>query len=344
MKIKPVKDQSKVSGGIARANALTQEERSAIAKRAAKARWSLPRAIYTGTLKVAEIPCAVLEDGTRVLWQQGFLRAIGRTGRAAEGAVTHDLDLPVFLRAENLQPFINEELIEAANPIVFRPIISSRGGISYGYKAELLPKVCEVFLAAQDAGVLKANQIHIAEQCKILIRGLAQVGIIALVDEATGYQYDRARDALQQILESFIDNELKKWIKTFPDEFYKQIARLRNYQLKDINKRGQIYAHLTNYLIYKRLAPGVLRELKRITPKDSKGRRKHKYFQRLTEDIGHPALRELLSNQIVLMKIFPDGGWKDFDAAMSKALPIYGDLPLFDALEEDPIIGKSDAN
>lgn len=334
------KDQSKVKGGNARAEALTKEERSAIAKKAAKARWALPQAIYTGTLKVADIPCAVLEDGTRVLWQQGFLRAIGRTGRAAEGAVSESFELPVFLRAENLQPFITNELIEASKPIVFRPIVSSRGGISYGYRAELLPQVCEVFLSALDAGALKANQTHIAEQCKILVRGLAQVGIVALVDEATGYQYDRARDALEQILESFIDNELKKWIKTFPDEFYKQIARLKNYHLRDINKRGAVYAQITNYLIYKRLAPGVLRELKRVTPKDAKGRRKHKYFQRLTEDVGNPALRELLSNQIVLMKIFPDGGWKEFDAAMNKAIPIYGDLPLFDSLEEKDAITK----
>ena len=155
----------------------------------------------------------------------------------------------------------------------------------------------------------------------------------ALVDEATGYQYDRARNALEKILEEFINNELRKWIKTFPDEFYKQIARLRNYQLKDLNKRGSVCAQLTNYLVYKRLAPGVLRELQRITPRDTKGRRKHKYFQRLTEDIGNPALRELLSNQIVLMKIFPDGGWKQFDEAMNRAIPIFGDLPLFDALE-----------
>ena len=47
-----------------------------------------------------------------------------------------------------------------------------------------------------------------------------------IVDEATGYQYDRARDALSTILEEFIAKELAQWVKTFPDEFYKKMYDL----------------------------------------------------------------------------------------------------------------------
>lgn len=333
-----LKDESKAKGGIARAQALTKEERSAIARKAATARWSsnLIKATHTGDLKFKgkAIPCAVLEDGTRVLWQQGFLRAIGRTGRADASAISDEgLQLPVFLRANNLKPFITEELIEASKPITFRPIISSRGGVSYGYKAELLPQVCNVFLDAADAGVLRPNQRHIYEQCKLLIRAFAVVGISALVDEATGYQFDRARSALLEILEDFVAKELRKWVKTFPDEFYQQICRLKGWKLADLNKRPVIFGKLTNHLVYKRLAPGVLKQLQRITPKDSKGRRKHKYFQRLTEDIGHPRLRELLASEITLMRIFDDGEWAAFAKALNRAIPIYGDLPLFDEID-----------
>ncbi|HEY0428284.1 MAG TPA: P63C domain-containing protein [Pyrinomonadaceae bacterium] len=337
-KEKKEKDEKKVKGGIARSEALTKTERSAIAKKAASVRWGtdLPEATHTGNLKVGQIPCAVLEDGTRVLWQQGFLRAIGRTGRAAESAVLDEsFPLPVFLRAENLKPFITSELVEASRPIVFRPIISSRGGISYGYRAELLPQVCDVFVQALEAKALKPNQIHIAEQCKILMRGFAQVGIIALVDEATGYQYTRARNALEEILEHFIAKELRKWVKTFPDEFYYHICRLKgwNYDEDNKHKRGAYFGKLTNYLIYRRLAPGVLKELKSITPKDSKGRYKQRLFQRLTEHIGHPRLRELLASEITLMRIFDNGKWEDFEKALNRAIPIYGDLPLFDQIE-----------
>lgn len=330
------KNKSKVKAGLARAEALSKEERAAIASKAAKARWSskLIKATHTGELKFqsgSAIPAAVLEDGTRVLWQQGFLRAIGRTGRAAASAISEEgLQLPIFLRAENLKPFITEELIEASKPITFKPIISSRGGVSYGYKAELLPRVCNVFLQAADAGVLRANQKHIHEQCKLLIRAFAVVGITALVDEATGYQFDRARTALLEILEEFVEKELRKWVRTFPDEFYMQICRLKGWKLADINKRPAIFGKLTNNLVYRRLAPGVLTELNRLTPRDSKGRLKNKLFQRLTENVGHPRLRELLASEITLMRIFEDGDWESFYKAMGKAIPIYGDLPLFD--------------
>jgi hypothetical protein len=37
-----------------------------------------------------------------------------------------------------------------------------------------------------------------------LLRGFARVGIIALVDEATGFQRDRTKDALSKILEAYI--------------------------------------------------------------------------------------------------------------------------------------------
>ena len=86
---------------------------------------------------------------------------------------------------------------------------TERGQVGFGYSAELLPKVCDVYLRARDAGVLAANQQHIAKQADILMRALAHVGIMALVDEATGYQYDRARDALARILEKFIAKELQ---------------------------------------------------------------------------------------------------------------------------------------
>jgi hypothetical protein len=331
------KDESKASGGYARAKALTKEQRSEIARKAASARWDMIKATHGGNLQVGgnEIPCAVLEDGTRVLSRIEFIKAIGRRGLPSGGRkFDKEFEVPVFLAADNLKPFISNELKQNLKPVLFKPLSGSRGGVSIGYKAELLPQVCNVFLEASDVpGVLRANQLHIVEQCKILIRAFATVGIIALVDEATGYQYDRARHALVDILEHFVAKELRKWVKTFPDEFYEQICRLKGWKLADINKRGAVFGRMTNYLVYKRLAPGVLRELQRLTPKDEKGRRKHKYFQRLTEDIGHPRLRELLASEITLMRIFDDGQWDSFMQAITRAIPIYGDLPLFDELD-----------
>jgi hypothetical protein len=189
--------------------------------------------------------------------------------------------------------------------------------------------VCEVYLMARDDGELLKNQRHVARACEILMRGLAHVGIIALVDEATGFQYDRARKALEEILERFISKELMKWTKTFPDEFYQQMFRLRGWKYNQISsKRPILVGKLTNNLVYERLAPGVLEELKRLTPRNEKGKLKNKLFQRLTEDVGHPRLREHLAAVIVLMRTHDE--YKPFYKAMNRALPLQVQTPLFD--------------
>jgi hypothetical protein len=337
-----------LKGGKARAEKLSAAQRSEIAKKAVEARWArvrgeiplgqIPKATHAGTLKIGdvELSCAVLEDGTRVLTQEGFLHAIGRAKKAKGGEGASVDGLPAFLRAANLKPFISKELEESTRPVVFRP---AKGpgyrGIAYGYRAELLPEVCKVYLQARDAKALTPRQQNVATQCDILIRGLATVGIVALVDEATGYQYDRPRKAMLEILETFISKELLKWAKMFPDEFYRELFRLRGWQFTPGSSRRPVHAaKLTIDLVYKRLAPGVLGELQRLIPKDEKGRRKHKFFQRLTEDVGHPKLREHLTAVIGFMRAFDD--WDEFYARLNRAFPRYPEnLQLFFRFSED---------
>jgi hypothetical protein len=329
------KDESKVIGGLARAAALSRKARKEIARKAAESRWSqhFPLATHEGVLRLGavDIPCAVLENGQRVITQSGFMKALGRA-RQAKGRQYYDGDvnLPAFLTAKNLKPFISQELEVTSSQIEFRTI---RGAKAFGYSAELLPKVCDVFLDAEEADALVQSQRHIAAKAKILIRALAHVGIIALVDEATGYQYDRARTALIEILEKFIAKELLKWVKTFPDEFYYHIYRLKGWRASENgSQRTPLLGKITNDLVYERLAPGVLDELRRLTPRDDKGRLKHKLFRRLTEDIGHPKLREHLASEITLMRVFDNGQWAEFYKALNKALPkqVRLPLPLFD--------------
>ena len=168
-----------------------------------------------------EIPCYVLEDETRVLSQGGFVRAIGRTGGPKKGAPKDVFKLPVFLQSKNLTAFLSKDLIASSSPIEFQP--ATGGMLALGYRAQILPEVCEVYLRARDAGVLLASQRHVADRAEVLIRGLATVGVIALVDEATGYQRVREERALATILDKFIAKELQPWTKTFPYEFYQQI-------------------------------------------------------------------------------------------------------------------------
>lgn len=321
-----MKNEAKARGGHARAKALTADQRRAIARRAAESRWTkdLPAAHYTGELQIgdASIGCAVLEDGRRVLTQSDMMRAIGRA-RQAKGRAYYDadVDLPAFLTAKNLKPFISNELHVTSSQIEFRLPSGQR---AFGYLAEMLPQVCEVYLKARDTGALVAAQEHIARHAEVLVRGLANVGIVALVDEATGYQRDRASNALAQILEAFIAKELRPWVKTFPDKFYEELFRLRGLNFPaDKVSRPQYFGHLTNDIVYKRLAPGVLEELRKVTPKTPSGRRKGTYPQRLTEDVGHPKLREHLSAVVVAMQLSED--YEVFIEKLNRVRPRYGE-------------------
>ena len=290
-------------------------------------RKKIPKAMYSGELHIGDlsISCAVLDDGTRVISQRSFAKSLGGSKPSAidrRGAG----NLPVFMGAKNLKPFIDKELEAAAAPIPYQP---KTGRTGLGVNASVLPKICDVWLKARDAGVVAKNQEHLAKQADIIIRGLAHVGIIALVDEATGYQYDRAREALERILEEFIAKELYKWVKTFPDEFYQQLFRLRGWKYSPASiKRPAFVGKLTNDLVYERLAPGVLDELKKLNPKTPKGTRKHHHHQWLTRNVGHPRLREHLWAVIALMKAATK--WDDFKRMVNRALPKREYLPLFD--------------
>lgn len=255
-------------GGKARAEALTPEQRIEIARNAASRRWNIPRAIREGVIPLVnkQIPCAVLEDGTRVLTQQGFLRAIGRA-RSAKGGQGSTIEKMVpFIAAQNLKPFIDKQLTESTTPIIFKPL---KGSKAFGYKAELLPQVCKVYLDARDHKALLPSQAKIAVVCDIIVRGLATVGITALIDEATGYQEIRDRQALRAILDKFVTDEWAKWTKTFPDEFYHELFKLKGISLPPASgsKRPLAVGHWTNEIVYSRLAPGVLTELRRINPR-----------------------------------------------------------------------------
>ncbi|HWS17411.1 MAG TPA: P63C domain-containing protein, partial [Candidatus Elarobacter sp.] len=240
--------------------------------------------------------------------------------------------LAKFVGQERLKNFVPQHLSSGTLiPIEFK---TPQGIRALGYEATILADICDAVLDARKANRLTKKQDHIAARCEILMRAFARVGIIALVDEVTGYQSDRARDALAKILEAFVAKELQKWVRTFPPDFYQELFRLRGLPYNGSVKRPQYIGHLTNDLIYSRLAPGVLEELRRVTPKDEKGRRKGTFTQRLTLDIGVPRLREHVASVTTLMKA--SDNWGSFMPMLDRALPPQIALPLFDNNDEKP--------
>lgn len=319
-------------GGRSRAEILPPERRTEIARAGALARWSkdLPQAEYEGEFSLGGTPisCAVLPNGTRIIAQAAFLRALGRSRspKAGTGVLSTVDELPFFLQADALKPFISEDLAMSTNPIFYRAKSEGRG---VGYDARLLPQVAEVYLKFRDEMLRQRREIparyeRMIAAADILVRGLANVGIIALVDEATGFQRDRAATALAEILEKFIAKELRPWVQTFPNEYYAQLFRLRGLEFpKDSVKRPQYFGHLTNDIIYARLAPKVLEELKNATPRTPEGRHKHHLHRRLTEDFAHPRLREHLAAVVTAMQLSDD--YDDFLQKLDRVKPRFGE-------------------
>lgn len=316
-------------GGKARAAKLTKEERSAIARRGAKKRWAtekaLPKVTHGGNdrpLKIggSEIPCYVLEDGTRVISQRGTLAGLTLSQGSSSSGSGGDR-LMRFVAGKAISPFVSNDLMAVIEkPIHFRH--SGGGGTAFGYPATILPDICDAVLAARSAGALQKQQLHIAQQCEDLVRAFAKVGIVALVDEATGYQEERDRDELHKILEKYLVEERLAWAKRFPDEFYRQIYRLKGWSWPVGRAKTPLLGHITNDVVYDRLPPGVLDELRTLNPIDGKTkRRKHRHHQFLSEDFGQPDLRDHLLQTIAVMRVSKtwDGFKRNFDEAFPKS-------------------------
>jgi hypothetical protein len=321
-----VKKVGKAAGGLARAAKMTQAERSAQASKAAKAKAEnkkLPIATHGSidhplVLGDVEIPCYVLEDGTRLLSQRGLIAGLGISSGSTRSG---DSRLVAFVETELIRRHARPGLVSTLNsPIKFLPPHGGRS--AYGYPATVLADICEAVLAARANETLTPTQLEVANQCEVLVRGFARVGIVALVDEATGYQKDRAKDALAKILEAWVAKELQPYVKTFPADFYEHMFRLRGleYPPEKQNYRPQYFGVLTNDIVYERLAPGLLEELKKQAQKDAKKAHLHR---RLTEEVGHPRLKEHLASVVTIMKL--SGDYPDFIEKLNRIHPRFGE-------------------
>lgn len=231
------------------------------------------------------IPCYVLEDGTRVLSGRGMQESLKMVD-TEEGKQTAGTRLARYLAQKSLKPFIiSTNVMDRLTPII---CYDGEKRVN-GYEATVLADICEVFLEARKNIQLGERQKIIADQCETLMRGFARVGIIALVDEATGYQYKREASELQKILSAYISPELMPWEKRFPDEFYREIFRLNNWGYLTVNginiqNRPGCIGTWTKKYIYSVLPHGVLEALLERTERNDNGRLRYKLHQHLTRE------------------------------------------------------------
>lgn len=334
-------------GGRERAKRLSPQKRSEIARKAGNARWlkskdtgELPRALCGGQqplrIGMLEIPCYVLEEGAaerdedrRVITATGLQTAIGMS---ASGGLPR---LAAFARQIASNSTASHDLSSRLDsPIEF---VLPAGGVAKGYSAILLGDLCDTILEARKLGLLTPRYQHIAEAAELVMRGLANVAIIALIDEVTGYQKLRHRMALAEMLDRYIDDKLNPWTKTFPDVFYEELFRLKGWdyaRLKPGDGKPSEVGTFTRNFVYRRLAPGILDELERNNPYVVPGRRMYKHHQWLSNEVGHPALRELVAKVVAVMQLSEDE--LSFRRNIDKVVPVVAPQAFFDQFFSEP--------
>lgn len=323
----PVAATLGAKGGKARAANLTPERLSEIARKGglAKARAAAaPKATHEGALMVGDlvIPCYNLADGRRVLSRTAMIQALGMSRGTAKRE--HGDRLASFLASNVLKRFVSEALTTVIAATI--PVRRLSGGIPVvGCVATALVDICDVVLRAREAGALQKQQAHIAKQASVLILAFAKTGIIALVDEATGYQADRARDELQKILAAYVEPEMRPYVPLFPTEFFKQIYKLHGWQFIEGNaKHPGVVGHFINEWIYRRLPSPVLPKLRELNPTTENGRRRHKHHQYLTVDTGLPHLDGQINSVVALMRA-ASGDKALFERLLANAYPAPGE-------------------
>jgi hypothetical protein len=276
--------------------------------------------------KNLSIECYVTKDKKRYLSLRGTARALGFTG-AGSTAIARNL------RSKWIQDYLSDGLkkwlddLESGN---IERISGLKSGNITPIEATLFVDLCKAYVNAQRAGMFIdtrgiliekwSRQNQIADNLFMIMSAFAKVGITALIDEITGYQESRERDELTKLLSVYLTEERLAWASLFPNEFYKQIYRLRNWQYPEGVKRTPLIGKITNEIVYEKLPEGVLDKLRELNPvlPETK-RRRWKFTQFLSYDLGQPDLRDHLLQVVALMRASSD--WERFKRLLARAFP-----------------------
>lgn len=337
---KTLSDLGASKGGKARANVLTPEERSEIARNAVRARWAkagklkppapvseipeesespketeedtqttgaaLPFSMFKGTLRIGDrdMECHVLSDGRRVFTQREIVRVL------TAGINSGNLESQI-----RGNPLITN--VEVLGEVV-RFKVPGTQFVAHGREATVLIELCEKYLQAQDQNLLRGKQKTLAIQAAIIIRACAKVGIIALIDEATGYQEVRTRNALQLKLQAFIAEDMQEWARRFPPEFWYELARLEGIHYSPRN-RPLRWGKYVMAFVYDAIDKDVGRALRKKNPNPHKGKNHHQWLK----EFGKDKLIGQVQSVITIMKLC-----KNMDEFRQKFAHVFKKSPL----------------
>lgn len=340
-------NEKQSKGGKARAASLSKDALTEIAKKGAEAKWgNTYPAVLRGaklTLGGVEVDCYVTEDGERLIAGRGMQEVL----RLVDEGLPRSGQKP------------GSRLTRLLNNIILKPLIYKEksqdhfdpkkrryhGRVIAGFNAEMLVDICEGMLVARSQGALKTpRQAIVASQAELILRGLAKTGIVALIDEATGYQQMRPADGLRSYFDQVLRRDLAAWAKRFPDEFYENIYKLKGWEWPGMGKnRFSVVGKYTNDLVYGRILPGLNEELDKRNPKNTKGQRAYKHHQWLNDDAGDKLFSAQMFTILALQRacLNKSGNkWNHFMSIMDDILP-KKDSPISLFPHNDPTITSS---
>jgi hypothetical protein len=249
----------------------------------------VPVATHWGELSIgnAVLPAYVLDTGERVFSLKGVV--VGLIG--TEGG-----QLAKYIKVKTIKPFLPFDLQPQEGDSIPALRKFDTGGDGFtkfaqGITVERFMDLCAAYSEAADApdNQLTERQAETAARARAFLRATAKVGIVALVDEATGYQFDREEDALQFKLQLYLAEEMRPWEKTFPDDLWKEFGRLTGWK-GPVHQRPKYWGKLVMELVYGYLDADVADWLKQHAPKPRFGQN---YHQWLTSQYG---LRKLVEH------------------------------------------------
>jgi len=258
------------------------------------------------------IECYVLDNGERVFSLRGTARTMGLKGGGA-------LALPRMLSANYIQDYLSEDIkkwMRETNEGKVQSIRPPEGGNSFhAFKATLLVDLADAFYKAKNDGIFdKPNMLYqkeLADRLYNITLAFSKVGINAFIDEITGYQEIREKDALQKLLNLYVEGLFHPWERRFPEEFYKEIYRLKNWEYTGSSRRPHTVAKITNEFIYNFLPEDVMREVRERKTGNEK------LHQWLTSEVGISHLEKQITSATTLMRA--SDSWKEFENLFNRS-------------------------
>jgi hypothetical protein len=261
----------------------------------------MPRSEFRGRVDIGptDVACHVLSDGRRVVACSDLVQALGGHGASASSG-----------RRLARVPTVPEGLLTDR---VIRFRVAGDTEFAEGYDVGLLIELAELVLVARTAGVLKKKQLPLATSAEAIVRHCAAVGVVQLVDNATGYDKVKTRQLLQLRIQSLIADEVEEWVSIVPAEFWAQLARIEGVRV--VPDRPPIrWASYVLAFVYDAVEPDVGRELRR----DGDGPRFSPDLHAWLRATGAKRLASRMRQTVVMMNSCTD--LTEFQSTFAKVL------------------------